>query len=33
MISSEEEWSFPDTLEGFGYAFNNGKRSIDLLTF
>lgn len=22
MISTEEEWSFPDTLEGFGYAFN-----------
>ncbi|XP_033611149.1 FAM172 family protein homolog CG10038 [Cryptotermes secundus] len=22
MISAEGEWSFPDTLEGFGYAFN-----------
>jgi hypothetical protein len=29
MISAEAEWSFPDTLEGFGYAFNKGKRSID----
>jgi hypothetical protein len=29
MISAEEDWTFPDTLEGFGYAFNKGKRSID----
>jgi hypothetical protein len=29
MTSTEEGWSFPDTLEGFGYAFNTGNRSID----
>jgi hypothetical protein len=31
MISAEGEWSFPDTLEGFGYAFNKGKQSSDFL--
>jgi hypothetical protein len=24
-MTSEETWNFPDTLEGFGYAFNKGK--------
>lgn len=33
MISAEGEWSFPDTLEGFGYAFNKGKRSSKLWKF
>jgi len=31
MTSTEEDWSFPDTLEGFGYTFNAGSRSIDFL--
>jgi hypothetical protein len=29
MTSTEQGWSFPDTIEGFGYTFNTGKRSID----
>jgi hypothetical protein len=28
MTSAEVEWSFPDTLEGFGYAFNKGNRGV-----
>lgn len=28
-MTSEEGWNFPSTLEGFGYAFNKGKRKID----
>jgi hypothetical protein len=31
MTSTEEEWSFPDTIEGFGYKFNKGNRGIDFL--
>jgi hypothetical protein len=29
MTSTEEECNFPDTLQGFGYAFNTGKGKID----
>jgi hypothetical protein len=29
MTSTGEGWSFPDTIEGFGYAFNTGNRSTD----
>jgi hypothetical protein len=29
MTSAEGGWSFPDTIEGFGYTFNTGNRSID----
>jgi hypothetical protein len=29
MTSTEEECNFPDTLQGFGYAFNKGKGKID----
>jgi len=28
MTSTEEGWNFPGTLEGFGYTFNTGNRSI-----
>jgi hypothetical protein len=31
MTSAEEGWSFPDTLEGFGYTFNTGNRNINFL--
>jgi hypothetical protein len=28
MTSTEEAWSFPNTLEGFGYTFNTGNRTL-----
>jgi hypothetical protein len=29
VMTSEEDLNFPDTLEGFGYAFNKGEIKID----